>query len=453
MCSNSCSSIKLQLGEELRRINKVPCNLQELRTVLLNLYGRDNFLMSYQDNKNDSISITTDQDLNALYELSKGKLSCKISLKEAPEEISVFDRIDSLRKSLIQSVAHVQVSCIDIIDENISDVAVVSESASDKNILDSESPEEESKEQIVAAEETIPAQQISLEEDTKKEGILEAEIKNKAIPKKGSDLDQKKSKKIKKKEVQKKPQDLKKVKAKQPMVKSENFSVHECVNCNGCQKCPIVGIRYKCLTCHDYDLCEACEDSINHSHPMLKIKTPMEISANANHSSNFLTPEALTGIKSLISSHVKEALKKKFKAKVIQFVMNQEESFLPGAGIKIGWEIINKGRKAWPAGSKFVMKKGNIVANEVCLPAVEPGQRVMVEVDAVAPNQEKDCIGVWQIDAGKRVFGKFKALFRTSHSPSVRKIVSMGFDMEVAKSALAANRGDINLALSQILKQ
>jgi len=37
---------------------------------------------------------------------------------------------------------------------------------------------------------------------------------------------------------------------------------------------PIVGVRYKCSICHDFDFCEKCEDSIDHPHAFLKIKRP-----------------------------------------------------------------------------------------------------------------------------------------------------------------------------------
>ena len=35
--------------------------------------------------------------------------------------------------------------------------------------------------------------------------------------------------------------------------------IHHGIKCNGCQKFPIVGIRYKCIQCKSYDLCEQCE--------------------------------------------------------------------------------------------------------------------------------------------------------------------------------------------------
>ncbi len=46
--------------------------------------------------------------------------------------------------------------------------------------------------------------------------------------------------------------------------------------CNGCNKQGITGIRYKCLICADYDLCEECESKMfpvhDATHPFAKIK-------------------------------------------------------------------------------------------------------------------------------------------------------------------------------------
>ena len=49
---------------------------------------------------------------------------------------------------------------------------------------------------------------------------------------------------------------------------------HENVICDGCNSSPIIGDRYKCSVCADYDLCSACEAAGKHpsSHTLLKIK-------------------------------------------------------------------------------------------------------------------------------------------------------------------------------------
>ena len=50
--------------------------------------------------------------------------------------------------------------------------------------------------------------------------------------------------------------------------------IHYGVKCNECQVFPIVGIRYKCLKCENFDLCEQCEGKFgeNHYHILLKLR-------------------------------------------------------------------------------------------------------------------------------------------------------------------------------------
>jgi len=47
--------------------------------------------------------------------------------------------------------------------------------------------------------------------------------------------------------------------------------VHHGITCDGCQLSPITGVRFKCRTCPDFDLCEACEAKNTHpaDHPLI----------------------------------------------------------------------------------------------------------------------------------------------------------------------------------------
>jgi peptidoglycan hydrolase-like protein with peptidoglycan-binding domain len=49
---------------------------------------------------------------------------------------------------------------------------------------------------------------------------------------------------------------------------------HRGITCDGCQQSPITGIRFKCRTCPDFDLCESCEAKNVHpaDHPLVKFK-------------------------------------------------------------------------------------------------------------------------------------------------------------------------------------
>ena len=51
--------------------------------------------------------------------------------------------------------------------------------------------------------------------------------------------------------------------------------IHPGIICDGCNG-PIIGVRYKCVVCKDFDYCEKCEEKFNlkHGHPLLKIRTP-----------------------------------------------------------------------------------------------------------------------------------------------------------------------------------
>ena len=57
----------------------------------------------------------------------------------------------------------------------------------------------------------------------------------------------------------------------------EKQRVHIGVTCDGCGQYPIIGNRYKCAVCKNFDFCEKCEEkhaAKDHLHPFIKIYTP-----------------------------------------------------------------------------------------------------------------------------------------------------------------------------------
>ena len=58
--------------------------------------------------------------------------------------------------------------------------------------------------------------------------------------------------------------------------KISNKVMHFGVKCDGCGAYPIVGCRFKCAVCDDFDYCETCENKLSekHNHPFLKIYEP-----------------------------------------------------------------------------------------------------------------------------------------------------------------------------------
>ena len=48
-------------------------------------------------------------------------------------------------------------------------------------------------------------------------------------------------------------------------------TVHQAYTCDICDVGPIIGDRYHCIECPDYDLCEECEEVYGHDHALLRV--------------------------------------------------------------------------------------------------------------------------------------------------------------------------------------
>jgi myosin heavy subunit len=67
-------------------------------------------------------------------------------------------------------------------------------------------------------------------------------------------------------------------KIKQNKEEKNGKVVHRNYICDGCEMNPIVGVRYKCAICPDFDFCEKCEAKMGekHNHPFVKYIKPIE---------------------------------------------------------------------------------------------------------------------------------------------------------------------------------
>ena len=55
---------------------------------------------------------------------------------------------------------------------------------------------------------------------------------------------------------------------KNKLPKFEKKEIHHFVICDGCKMAPIIGKRYKCKECKDFDFCEKCyeKNKLTHGH-------------------------------------------------------------------------------------------------------------------------------------------------------------------------------------------
>ncbi|CAD8112630.1 unnamed protein product [Paramecium sonneborni] len=62
------------------------------------------------------------------------------------------------------------------------------------------------------------------------------------------------------------------------VVPQQQKMIHSHYKCDGCQTAPIVGTRFKCLECPNFDLCESCQfKNLHHNHKLFKISNPQEL--------------------------------------------------------------------------------------------------------------------------------------------------------------------------------
>lgn len=85
--------------------------------------------------------------------------------------------------------------------------------------------------------------------------------------------------------------------------------VHMNVVCDGCRAHPIIGRRFKCMICPNYDLCESCEAKDDHEHPMLRL---------SKLSSNFFLDKAQKNFASLEEERVSRFKKNSCRRSITQ---------------------------------------------------------------------------------------------------------------------------------------
>jgi len=184
-----------------------------------------------------------------------------------------------------------------------------------------------------------------------------------------------------------------------PQPPAEAPAVHDGISCDLCHVLPIVGTRYKCATCNDYDMCQTCQArDTKHprDHPLIMLRMPMALPAKPlplmhtapeqgerkQHCGSSPRPHGSSGGRCpWVESH-----KAQFEADV---------NYPDGSAVVAGetfvkkWTIQNKGSAAWPA-SVLTFEDGSealfpTTDRQFQVPSAAPGATVEVSVTMRAP--------------------------------------------------------------------
>jgi len=191
---------------------------------------------------------------------------------------------------------------------------------------------------------------------------------------------------------------------------SEEQEVHSGVICDVCDE-PISGVRYKCTTCNNYDLCAQCESrpgSHDPSHILLKIQKPVTDYGTYGRGCPYVRPR---NVNSHSYAHApapgawhrgnkKTAQQSGYLSRYVQDVTVPDGSSVD-AGIhfvKI-WKLRNEGQLAWPEGTYLEFVGGDKLSSEeeVLVPPVNPGSEIDVAVDMNAPSKPGRYVSYWRL--------------------------------------------------------
>jgi len=237
--------------------------------------------------------------------------------------------------------------------------------------------------------------------------------------------------------------------------------VHDGVTCDGCQVSPIVGIRYKCFVCRDFDLCAACEATKTHdqSHPLLQMTQsgvapwkmhcqrrrhgPESEGPGMGHHHGmgrwgrmhhhmappFGAPAGVPPVGQMPpppgfgfggfgwggaqGDHPKcmrKLMKLKYLARFVQDVTIEDGSILkPAEKFNKVWRMRNSGEEAWPEETFLAFVGGDRLGapEQVPLPrTVNPGEEVDLAVEMTAPEQPGRYTGYWRLVTPNGRFGQ-----------------------------------------------
>jgi hypothetical protein len=266
---------------------------------------------------------------------------------------------------------------------------------------------------------------------------------------------------------------------------SDARPAHHGVRCDGCQVSPITGKRFKCTVCWNFDLCESCEASgVHHpEHPLIKIARPQ---AQGHGPFGGAGPcRGRGGFRRFARSQCRP-MPTRLVANYLEDVTIPDGSILV-AGTKFlkVWKLKNEGGEAWPNGCKLVFLGGdNLSAQEnVPVESTPPGGEVNVAVEMTAPARPGRFSSYWRLEDpdgnrfGQRIWVDLFVAANSEPAPAptpapvpvpepsapaapswtpeqqsaIQTLQGMGYPLDVIDHAFEAANGDVAVVLQALL--
>lgn len=212
--------------------------------------------------------------------------------------------------------------------------------------------------------------------------------------------------------------------------------VHTGIRCVLCGTRPIVGVRYLCSVCEDFNVCSLCEGKTPHPHPYVKMRQdPSKAKPVKNRQCD---PESR-----LCCRFVKDVVGK------------EGEVHLTAAQFTKSWRVRNTGHTAWPRGCRMIFVNGDFDGPPAPMQPLQPGGECDVTVTCTAPAKEGEYYSLWRacdpagMRFGHRLSIKIRVVARGDQPADTRELLrALEQRPEDIVQALRAAEGDISAALA-----
>jgi len=487
-------NLKLVKGPEIRKAHILPQSVAELYACIDSIFGSTDFSITYIDAEGDHITVQTQQDLEDAYNsaISAERVFLKLYLEKSDRPVSVY-----IKESARQ---------VESEDDEPEEFIVLEPKLEDEIPADSvptfvviEEPKEEVPVEVSPPEQA-PAEALVIESPV--EVVIEAEVKEIEAPAEPEVPHVEEEKRPVRKCGLKKAmwEAAKKFKcAFKPMCKKfkkefkgcrpsfvppqfqqeaapvfsapifsadqveyirnivreelgQTKPVHSRFTCDGCGVHPIVGVRYNCTVCRNFDFCESCEAKVEHAHPFIKHKTvsvprcrpaPVQNEVVVDLDLGNVLPHVPEKLQQVVSK-LQKKLSKKFAPKapkvkglkgkaVVHVTLEKFTEVQPETEYVKTWVLSNTGKVAWPAGTKMVQVRGRLSTQTVIeVPALAPQESAEVSVVIKTPARLGKAKGVWRFETpdGQK-FGRAKCIVRIVSPDAMPDLVAETEETEV----------------------
>ncbi|KAL2632658.1 hypothetical protein R1flu_004137 [Riccia fluitans] len=188
-------------------------------------------------------------------------------------------------------------------------------------------------------------------------------------------------------------------------------AVHYGVSCDGCQKSPITGVRYKSNVKENYDLCSSCHAKAGAPAGEYIIVARPVFRGRHFHRGRMMGPSPW-GTFSPMSRHPQCGMRAphdwlqdgRLDARFVRDVSIFDGTQLaPGTRFTKIWRLRNSGAVPWPANTKLVNVHGDDLGSATVTPlaigeqGLAPEEEIEVSADCVAPQRTGRYQSVWRL--------------------------------------------------------